>query len=75
METVIGRDDAFYATHYGPGSGWEIHRLNVCISIPAKGGSPSESLNLIREILDNANFDIRVTELTRAEPTDLEGGR
>ena len=57
------RDDAFYAMHYGPDNGWEVHRLNVCISVPTKGGSISESLDLIREILDDAAFDIRVTVL------------
>jgi hypothetical protein len=56
-------DSAFYAEHY---SDWTVHELPLMVYVPMKDADRDEALALVREILDEAAFDIRV------RPTPLE---
>lgn len=49
-------DAAFYAEHY---SDWTVHELPLMVYVPSTGDR-DEALALVREILDEAAFDIRV---------------
>lgn len=58
-----GEHAAFYEQHY---SDWTVHELPLIVYVPSKDSDRAEALALIREILDEAAFDIRVSE---QEPT------
>lgn len=54
----------FLAKHYSPAVGWTVEELHLTVlvprSLPTAGNG--ESLRLVREILDEAAFDIKVVE-------------
>lgn len=54
------RDAAFYAEHY---SDWTVHELPLMVYVPMKDADWAEALALVREILDEAAFDIGVRVL------------
>lgn len=58
----------FYATHYPSASGWVVEELHLKVFVPTK--DPGTSADLIREILDEAAFDIRTVAV---EPGAGEG--
>lgn len=49
---------AFFAEHYGPSTGWTVEELHLTVLVPTS--EPGGSLELVREILADAAFDIRV---------------
>lgn len=50
-------DAAFYEEHY---SDWTVHELPLMVSVPTEDADRDQALALVREILDEAAFDIRV---------------
>ena len=53
-------DDDFYREHYPD---WTVHELLVTVRVPMFSGSTyDDALELVREVLDDAAFDIRVSE-------------
>lgn len=50
---------AFYEKHY---SGWTVHALPLTVYVPMVDRDPASALALVREILDEAAFDISVSE-------------
>lgn len=57
-------DAAFYEEHY---SDWTVHELPLMVYVPTKDADRDEALALVREILDQAAFDIRVRVLPPTE--------
>lgn len=57
-------DAAFYEEHY---SDWTVHELPLMVYVPMVNADPSEALALVREILDEAAFDIRVRVIPPAK--------
>lgn len=52
-------DAAFYRKHY---SDWTVHALRLTVRVPMTvGHTEADALALVREVLDDARFDIRVT--------------
>jgi hypothetical protein len=50
---------AFYQEHY---SDWTVHALRLTVYVPlTEDSTEADSLALVREILDDAAFDIRVS--------------
>lgn len=55
----MGEHTAFYEEHY---SDWTVHALSLTVHVPLKQMGRDVALTLVREILDKAQFDIRVSE-------------
>lgn len=51
---------AFYREHY---SAWTVHELSLVLYVPTKSEDREFALDLVREILNEAAFDIRLSEL------------
>lgn len=52
---------AFYREHY---SDWTVHALRLTVYVPlTRDSTESDALDLVREIFDDAAFDIRVTTI------------
>lgn len=60
---------AFYEEHY---SDWTVHALPLMVYVPTKDSNRDEAAKLVREILHEAAFDIRVS--MTAEHSSEEGG-
>lgn len=64
MTEMPVEDREFYRKHY---SDWTVHALPLVIYIPTTHNDRAEALALVREILDEAAFDIRVSEMNKTE--------
>lgn len=54
---------AFYEEHYPD---WTVHELPLMVYVPSVHADRDEALALVREILDEAAFDIRVRAIPPA---------
>ena len=57
-------DAAFYGQHY---SDWTVHELPLMVYVPLNDADSDAALALVREILDEAAFDIRVRPIASSE--------
>lgn len=51
--------EEFYAEHYPD---WTVHELDLRVFVPSKDSPQAEALALVREILTEAGFDIKVAQ-------------
>lgn len=56
---AIDPDGAFYTEHYGPDSGWTVEALPLTVYVPTANDGLN-ALDLVRGILTDAGFDIRI---------------
>ena len=56
----MSEHDSFYQQHY---SDWTVHKLPLLVYVPTNSWARSYALDLVRETLEEAAFDIRVSDL------------
>lgn len=55
----MDENEVFYRKHYAD---WTVHELPLTIYVPTAHDDRDEAIALVREILEEAGFDIRVSE-------------